>query len=89
MKWSDEEDVIRRANDTNYGLGASVWTNDLERGNRIARRLEAGSVWINEHAQLSALTAFACHKESGFGSELGVPGLVGWCNIQSVWTNAP
>ncbi|KAJ8126549.1 hypothetical protein O1611_g7089 [Lasiodiplodia mahajangana] len=85
MKWSDEEDVIRRANDTAYGLGASVWTKDLERGNRIARRLEAGSVWVNCHAVIQASTAFACHKESGFGSELGVQGLAGWCNIQSVY----
>ncbi|KAI1131612.1 aldehyde dehydrogenase [Nemania abortiva] len=85
MKWSDEEDVIRRANDTPYGLGASVWTKDLDRGNRIARRLEAGNVWVNGHAILQASTAFACHKESGFGSELGVHGLAGWCNIQSVY----
>ncbi|KAI1156019.1 aldehyde dehydrogenase [Nemania diffusa] len=88
MKWSDEADVIRRANDTNYGLGASVWTKDLDRGNRIVRKLEAGSVWINGHAELHASTGFACIKESGFGSELGVPGLIGWCNMQSVWTNA-
>jgi acyl-CoA reductase-like NAD-dependent aldehyde dehydrogenase len=47
LKWSDEEDVIDRANALRSGLGASVWSKDLERAERMARRLEAGSVWVN------------------------------------------
>ncbi|KAI1180138.1 aldehyde dehydrogenase [Nemania sp. FL0916] len=86
MKWSDEDDVVRRANDTTYGLGASVWGKDLKRASRIASRLEAGNIWINTHAELQATTAFACHKKSGFGSELGVQGLAGWCNVQAMYT---
>jgi len=86
MKWSDEAEVIRRANSTDYGLGASVWSNDLERASRIARKLQAGNVWINTHAELQASTAFACHKHSGLGSELGEDGLRGWCNVQAVYT---
>ncbi|KAI8944203.1 aldehyde dehydrogenase [Xylaria longipes] len=88
MKWSDEADVIRRANDTSYGLGASVWSRDLEQADRIGNRLQAGNIWINTHCELQASTAFACHKQSGFGSELGVDGLKGWCNVQAVYTRA-
>lgn len=85
MKWSDEADVIRRANDTDYGLGASVWSRDIEQASRIANRLQAGNVWVNTHAELQASTAFACTKQSGFGSELGIDGLKNWCNVQAVY----
>lgn len=47
LTWTDEADVIARANNTKMGLGASVWSNDLEEANRIARQLQAGSVWVN------------------------------------------
>ena len=47
LPWTDEEDVIQRANNTKMRLGASIWSQDLKQANRIARRLEAGNVWIN------------------------------------------
>ena len=47
LTWTDEADVVARANNTKMGLGASVWSNDLEEANRIARQLQAGSVWVN------------------------------------------
>ncbi|KAI1368447.1 aldehyde dehydrogenase [Xylaria arbuscula] len=86
MKWSDEADVIQRANNTEYGLGASVWSGDLVRASRIANKLQAGNVWINTHAEIQASTAFAGHKQSGYGSELGADGLKGWCNVQALYT---
>ena len=86
LKWSDEEDVINRANNTRMGLGASVWTSDAEgRGQRIAKRLEAGSVWVNSHFDLSPTVPFGGHKSSGLGMEWGLVGLKGWCNTQSMW----
>ncbi|KAI1331114.1 aldehyde dehydrogenase [Xylariaceae sp. FL0255] len=88
MKWSSEADVIHRANNTHFGLGASVWSRDLGQAQRIARKLEAGNIWINTHAELQANTAFACHKQSGFGSELGIDGLKSWCNVQATYTRA-
>ncbi|KAI0166100.1 aldehyde dehydrogenase [Xylariaceae sp. FL1272] len=88
MKWSREADVIRRANDTEFGLGASVWSRDLVQAERIANRLQAGNIWVNTHAELQAYAAFACHKESGLGSELGVDGLKGWCNVQCLYRRA-
>ncbi|KAI0911510.1 aldehyde dehydrogenase [Ustulina deusta] len=86
MKWSEEADVIQRANNTNYGLGASVWARDLARAGRIANKLQAGNVWINTHSEIQASTAFAGHKQSGLGSDLGIEGLKGWCNIQAIYT---
>ncbi|KAJ1329893.1 aldehyde dehydrogenase family protein [Microdochium nivale] len=85
LKWSDEADVIRRANDSIYGLGASIWTNNREDAQRIASKLQAGNVWINEHATLDTSAAFAGHKHSGIGVEWGIDGLKGWCNVQTVF----
>ena len=69
LKWSDEDDVIARANDTIYGLGASVWGKDLEAVERIGSQLEAGTVWLNEVHQYSPFQAFGGHKQSGLGCE--------------------
>jgi acyl-CoA reductase-like NAD-dependent aldehyde dehydrogenase len=78
IKWSSEEEVIRRANDTNTGLGACVWTKDLEHACRVARRIEAGSVWINSYEKLAKEAYFSGHKESGLGGELGPQALMQW-----------
>lgn len=85
MTWSDEADVVRRANDTKMGLGASVWSNDLEQANRIARQLDAGSVWVNTHLEVAPNAAFGGHKESGIGFEWGVGGLKAFCNVQTLF----
>lgn len=87
LKWSDEKDVIRRANDTNYGLGASVWTRDMAEGDRISKKLKAGTVWINSHGASSPLAPFGGHKHSGIGAEHGVEGLMAYCNAQVIVTN--
>jgi acyl-CoA reductase-like NAD-dependent aldehyde dehydrogenase len=86
LKWSDEADVIRRANQTEYGLGASVWSKDMERAKRISGKLRAGTVWINTHGELEPNVTFGCHKSSGYGAEFGVEGLKSYCNVQSVYT---
>ena len=65
--WSDEEEVIKRANDSLAGLGACVWGNDIERAERIARRLEAGSVWVNSWEKPTPQALFGGHKQSGIG----------------------
>jgi acyl-CoA reductase-like NAD-dependent aldehyde dehydrogenase len=85
LKWTDEEEVIARANDTKFGLGASVWSPDLQRAERMARQLEAGSVWVNMHFEVQAHVPYGGHKWSGLGTEWGVAGLKQWCNSQSVW----
>lgn len=87
LKWSDEEDVVRRANDTCYGLGASVWGRDLTAAQRIGARLEAGTVWINEIHQYSPHQAFGGHKQSGIGCENSVHGLMEYTNWQTITLN--
>ncbi|KAL2814006.1 Aldehyde/histidinol dehydrogenase [Aspergillus granulosus] len=85
LKWSDEEDIITRANASEMGLGASVWSKDLERARRIADQLEAGTVWVNTHFEVEPFAPFGGHKASGLGTEWGVLGLTQFCNSQTVY----
>lgn len=75
LAFSDEEDLLRQANDSAYGLAAGLWTADYQRAWRVARRLEAGTVWINTYKQLSISTPFGGFKDSGIGREKGIGGL--------------
>lgn len=84
LKWSDDEDVIKRANASLMGLGGSVWSADLVAAERMTRRLEAGTVWVNTHFDVGPGVAFGGHKNSGIGVESGVDGLKGWCDPQVV-----
>ncbi|KAH7117407.1 aldehyde dehydrogenase domain-containing protein [Dactylonectria macrodidyma] len=87
LSWKDEEDVIARANDSPMGLGASVWCNDLKKAEKVAREIQAGSVWINTHFDLSPIAPFGGHKESGVGVEWGANGLKELCNVQTLFLN--
>ncbi|MEM9878848.1 MAG: aldehyde dehydrogenase family protein [Pseudomonadota bacterium] len=75
LKFKDIDDVIDRANDSEYGLAGAVWTKDTESAKQIARRMETGTVWINQNLTLRPDTPFAGHKQSGFGAEYGLEGL--------------
>ncbi|CAI7576697.1 unnamed protein product [Penicillium pancosmium] len=85
MKWSDEDDVIAKANALETGLGASVWSKDFERGTRIADQLQSGVVWVNSHFDVQPNAPFGGHKQSGLGVEWGLSGLLGYCNSQTQW----
>lgn len=75
MKFSSDDEVIARANNSEYGLAGAVWTKDTDRGVKIAEQLETGTVWINEFLHLSPFAPFGGHKQSGFGAEYGIEGL--------------
>ena len=75
MKFSTEEEVIARANASDYGLAGAVWTGNPEKGVAIAEQLETGTVWVNEYMHLSPFAPFGGHKQSGFGAEYGKEGL--------------
>nr|WP_137677376.1 aldehyde dehydrogenase family protein [Parerythrobacter lutipelagi] len=75
MKFSTNDEVIERANNSEYGLAGAVWTKDTEKGVEIAEQLETGTVWINEFMHLSPFAPFGGHKQSGFGAEYGIDGL--------------
>ena len=87
LKWTDEADVVARANDTIYGLGASVWGKDAAVTQRIAEQIEAGTIWINEVHQYSPAQAFGGHKQSGIGCENSLHGLMEYTNWQTITRN--
>ncbi|KAI9735360.1 MAG: hypothetical protein M1818_006555 [Claussenomyces sp. TS43310] len=80
QSWSDQEDVIQRANDSSMGLGASVWSKDTKRAQTIADRLDAGTIFINSMPKLSIRVPFSGHKESGIGVEAGHTAMLSYCN---------
>lgn len=75
LPFDDDADLVRQANDSVYGLAAGVWTGNFPRAWRIARALQAGTVWINSYKQLSIATPFGGFKDSGIGREKGIGGL--------------
>jgi acyl-CoA reductase-like NAD-dependent aldehyde dehydrogenase len=75
LKYSDIDDAIARANASEYGLGATVWSKDPERAIKVAQRLEAGTVWVNKHLDLPPNVPYGGSKQSGYGVELGQQGL--------------
>lgn len=83
----DEEEAIRRANDTTYGLGASIFTKDIQRALRVGPAIEAGMVWINSSQDSDVRIPFGGVKQSGIGRELGEAGLEAYTTIQSIHVN--
>jgi succinate-semialdehyde dehydrogenase/glutarate-semialdehyde dehydrogenase len=84
----DEDDAIALANRTIFGLGAAVFTRDLERGDRIAReRLDAGSCFVNAFVRSDARLPFGGVKESGYGRELSELGIKEFVNVKTVWVD--
>jgi acyl-CoA reductase-like NAD-dependent aldehyde dehydrogenase len=89
MKVRDAEAAILAANRTAYGLGATIWTRDLERARRMARELEAGQVFINGMVLSDPRLPFGGVKRSGYGRELSEFGIREFVNIQTVWIGPP
>jgi len=75
MRYKDLDDAIARTNSTDYGLGATVWTSNPQRGYEVACRIHSGTVWVNKHLDLPADIPFSGAKQSGLGTEMGVEGL--------------
>ncbi|KAF4626061.1 hypothetical protein G7Y89_g12098 [Cudoniella acicularis] len=82
-----EEEALEMANDTTYGLGSAVFTRDLTRAHRVAKRIEAGMVWINSSNDSDFRIPFGGVKQSGIGRELGEAGLAGYTQIKAVHVN--
>ncbi|HSS93916.1 MAG TPA: NAD-dependent succinate-semialdehyde dehydrogenase [Candidatus Dormibacteraeota bacterium] len=85
IRVSDEEEALRVANDSEFGLGSSIWTADVERATKLAESVEAGMVFINGMVASDARLPFGGVKKSGFGRELSSYGIKEFTNIQTVW----
>ena len=84
LKFSDEDDVISRANSTDWGLGGSVWGEDLSKAYALAEKIDSGTVWINKHAELDPTMPFGGSKQSGLGKELGRDGLLEFTQLKII-----
>ena len=82
----DVDEALSVANGTPFGLGAALWTSDLDRAAKLTRQIEAGAVFVNGMVASDPRLPFGGSKESGYGRELGVLGLHEFCNIKTVWT---
>ncbi len=84
IRFDDYDDVVARANATEYGLGGSVWSKDEEKAYELAQRIQSGTVWVNETQHLSPIAAFGGMKQSGVGVEGGLEGLLEYTNAQTL-----
>ncbi|HET8672408.1 MAG TPA: aldehyde dehydrogenase family protein [Thermoleophilaceae bacterium] len=87
LPYDDLEEVARRANGTEYGLAAGVWTRDVANAHRMAKMLKAGSVYINGWGMVDAAAPFGGYKASGIGREMGHANLDAYLEVKTVWTN--
>lgn len=86
MKFKDLEDLITRANNTEYGLAAAVFSKDLDKVNYLTQGIKAGTVWVNCYNILGCQAPFGGYKDSGFGRELGEYGLNQYTEVKTVIT---
>ena len=84
LKFSHVEDVVKATNQSEYGLGGSIWTRDIEQAQKLALTMETGTIWINSHSDLSPQVAFGGWKLSGLGYSFGLGGLLQYTHKQAI-----
>lgn len=87
LPFDDEDEVVRRANATNYGVAGAVFTNDFNRAHRAADAIEASSVWINDYNALPPEIPFGGYKHSGVGRENGLQTINKFIQVKTVYAN--
>src|ERR1043166_8383131 len=87
LRFKDVDEIVARANKTNYGLAAAVWTRDVAKAHYLAKKIKAGTVWINCYDVFDAAAPFGGYKMSGLGRELGEYGLELYTEVKTVYVN--
>ena len=87
IEFGDVDEAIARANDSSYGLAAAVWTKDIKKAHYVARKLQAGTVWINTYNVYDTAAPFGGYKQSGFGREMSLHALEHYTQVKSVWVD--
>jgi acyl-CoA reductase-like NAD-dependent aldehyde dehydrogenase len=87
IEFADLDEAIARANDSMYGLAAAVWTRDIKKAHHVARKLQAGTVWINTYNVYDTAAPFGGYKQSGFGREMSAYALDHYTQVKSVWVD--
>ncbi|MFN2578564.1 MAG: betaine-aldehyde dehydrogenase [Pyrinomonadaceae bacterium] len=87
ITFKDDDELIRKANDTIYGLSAGIWTSNITRAHRFAKSIKAGVVWINTYNMMNAASPFGGYKQSGYGREMGRHALELYTQVKSVWVD--
>lgn len=85
QKFSEFDELIAKANSSEYGLAAGVWTRDVSKAHRYAKAVKAGSVWVNCYNWYDSAVPYGGYKQSGYGREMGLQGLAGMTQTKSVW----
>lgn len=85
LSFKDEQEVLKRANDTEFGLSAGVFTKDIQRAHRMIAKLQAGTTWINNYNLAPVETPWGGYKKSGLGRENGMAGVESWTQLKSVY----
>ena len=87
MPFDEPDEVLQRANDTDFGLAAGVWTRDVRKAHKIASALQAGTIWVNTWGNTDAASPFGGYKQSGHGREMGKEAIDLYTEVKSVWIN--
>lgn len=85
IRFREEEEAVRLANDSRYGLAAGIWTLDIRRAHRVARDLEAGIIWINSYRAASFAAPWGGYKDSGYGRENGMDAIREYTQVKNIW----
>jgi aldehyde dehydrogenase (NAD+) len=85
IRFRDEQEAVRLANDTPYGLAAGVWCTDVRLAHRVIPKLRAGTVWVNNYRKTSYATPFGGYAQSGIGRENGIDAIYEYTETKSVW----
>lgn len=85
MEFEDEDEAVRIANDTKFGLAAAIWTKDVKRAFRLSRRIRAGTIWINAYGKVAAEVEYGGFKQSGVGRERGMDGLFEFTQAKHIY----